>query len=216
MNMILPKIAESGLVAIIRGIDKNYLLSAVDALMEGGCNTVEITCDTPSAIEMINTLKENFKNELIIGAGTVLDRQTARLAILAGAQFVLMPHLSVDVIEICNLYGKDVVPGVMTPTEITQALQLGCKMVKIFPASILGARYFTNILKPIAQIQMMAVGGINISNAADYLRAGAVALGVGKSLINKEILERGEYSEIIAKTREYLRIICEVKGNIAR
>lgn len=209
--MSLSKIAESGLVAIIRGIEKKYLLPAVSALMEGGCNIVEVTCDTPDAMEMIDTLNKHFGNDLLIGAGTVLDRETARIAILSGAQFILMPHLSEDVIEICNLYGKDVIPGVMTPTEITQALRLGCKMVKVFPASALGPKYFKDILGPIAQVQMMAVGGINIANAADYLKAGAVALGIGKNLVNRELTERGNYSEITAKTKEYLKIIHESK-----
>ena len=209
--MSLSLIAETGLVAITRGTEEEYLIPVVEALAEGGCKAVEVTCNTPGAIEMISKLRDSFGKELLIGAGTVLDRETARLAILAGAQYILMPHFSKEVVEIGNLYGKDVIPGVMSPTEITQALQLGVKMVKVFPASTLGAEYFSNILGPYSNLQMMAVGGINLKNAADFLRAGAIALGIGSDLVNNKIVQDGRYNEIKRKTEQYLKIIREVR-----
>ncbi|RKO67026.1 bifunctional 4-hydroxy-2-oxoglutarate aldolase/2-dehydro-3-deoxy-phosphogluconate aldolase [Desulfofundulus salinus] len=209
--MSLDLITDTGLVVIIRGTKKEELLPVVDALREGGVKVIEVTCNTPGALEMIGELRNKFGNELSVGAGTVLDRETARLAILAGAQFLISPHLSREVVELGNLYGKAVIPGIMTPTEIAQALQWGVKMVKVFPAAALGAKYFTDVLGPLAQTQLMAVGGVNIANAGDFLQAGATALGIGSDLVNREVARRGSYREITAKARQYLKIITEVR-----
>lgn len=209
--MSLSLIADTGLVAIIRGTEEKYLITVVEALAEGGCKAVEVTCNTPGAFEMISKLRDSFGRELLIGAGTVLDRETARLAILAGAQYILMPHFSKEVVEIGNIYGIDVIPGVITPTEITQALQLGVKMVKVFPAGSLGAKYFSNILGAYPNLQMMAVGGINLNNAADFLRAGSIALGIGSDLVNNNLIQKGGYHEIKNKTKQYFKLIREVR-----
>lgn len=208
--MSLETILATGLVAIIRGTKKQELLSLAGALREGGVQAVEITCNTPGAVDMIDELRVHFGKELLVGAGTVLDRETARLAILAGAQFILSPHLSREVVEVGNLYGKPVIPGVMTLTEITLALRWGASMVKVFPAASLGTRYFTGILGPLPQARLMAVGGISLDNAGDFLRAGAVALGVGGNLV--QAARESEYRDVTAKARKYLKVIKEERG----
>lgn len=208
MNMDL--IVETGLVAIIRGTKKEKLFSLVDALQEGGVRVVEVTCNTPGAVEMIGELVTSYGKDLLIGAGTVLDGATARMAILAGAEFILSPHLSREVLETANLYGKPAIPGVMTPTEVTLALKWGARMVKVFPAAVLGTRYFKDLHGPLPQAELMAVGGVNLDNAADFIRAGAVALGIGGNLTKVGLGE--SYREVTAKAREYLRIIKEARN----
>lgn len=206
--MTLDLIANTGLVAIIRGTKKQELFPLIDALREGGVKAVEITCNTPGAIDMIGEVNSYFGKELLVGAGTVLDKETARLALLAGAQFLLAPHLAREVIEVGNLYGKPVIPGVMTPSEITRALQWGVQMVKVFPAAVLGAKYLKDVLGPLPQTKFMAVGGVSLANAGEFLRAGASALGIGGNLVK---VNRGGYQEVTAKAKEYLKIIREAR-----
>ncbi|GAB6180026.1 bifunctional 4-hydroxy-2-oxoglutarate aldolase/2-dehydro-3-deoxy-phosphogluconate aldolase [Desulfotomaculum defluvii] len=201
-------VKETGVVSIIRGIEKEELLPYVSALQEGGIKAVEVTCNTPGAIDMISQLRAYFGEEMFVGAGTVLDKETASLVISAGAQFILSPHLSQEVIEVGNLYGRPVVPGAMTPTEVIQAIRWGAQMVKIFPAGVLGTQYFKNILGPYPQAQMMAVGGVNISNAADFLRAGAVSLGTSDLF---KAMRTGGSREVIARAKEYLEIVQTVR-----
>ncbi|GAB6152202.1 bifunctional 4-hydroxy-2-oxoglutarate aldolase/2-dehydro-3-deoxy-phosphogluconate aldolase [Desulfosporosinus burensis] len=214
--MSLQYIRDTGLVAIIRGCKKEEILPAVEALREGGVNVLEVACNTPGALEMIEQLRCHFGENILVGAGTVLERTMARSAILAGAEFLLSPSLSREVIEIGNLYGKTVIPGVMTPTEIVKALQWGAKMVKVFPAATLGTGYFKDILGPISQVQLMAVGGINSSNAAGFLKAGATVLGIGSELVDKDLIRRGRYEEITAKAKQFLSIIAEARQGGSR
>lgn len=207
--MNLDVIMSTGLVAIIRGTKKQELLPLVDALREGGVQAVEVTCNTPGALEMTGELRVRFGKELLVGAGTVLDQETARLAILAGAQFLISPHLSKEVVEAGNLYGTPVIPGVMTPTEIARALKWGAPVVKVFPAAALGTGYFAGISGSLPQARLMAVGGVSLANAGDFLRAGAIALGVGGDLVRAA--REGGYRDVTAKAREYLRIIQELR-----
>ncbi|MEG6520735.1 bifunctional 4-hydroxy-2-oxoglutarate aldolase/2-dehydro-3-deoxy-phosphogluconate aldolase [Desulfotomaculum sp. 1211_IL3151] len=205
-------VKETGVVSIVRGVKKEELIPLVSALQEGGIKAVEVTCNTPGAIDMINQLRTHFDKEMFVGAGTVLDKETASLVIAAGAQFILSPHLSQEVIEVGNLYGKPVVPGAMTPTEVIQAIRWGAKMVKIFPAGVLGTQYFKNILGPYPHAQMMVVGGVNINNAADFLRAGATSLGTTDLF---KAMAEGGTKEVIARSKAYLEIVQRVRQESA-
>lgn len=209
--MSLQCIRDTGLVAIIRGCKTKDVLQLVEALREGGVKAVEVACNTPGALEMIEQVRCHFGEKILVGAGTVLGRTTARLAILAGAEFLLSPNLSRDVIEVGNRYGKSVIPGVMTPTEIVKALQWGAKMVKVFPAATLGTGYIKDILGPISQAQLMAVGGISSSNAADFLKAGVSVLGIGSELVDLKLIQMGKYEEITTKAKKVIRIIAEAR-----
>lgn len=209
--MSLQRICDTGLVAIIRGCKTKDVLPLVEALREGGVKAVEVACNTPGALEMIEQIRCYFGEKILVGAGTVLERTTARLAILAGAEFLLSPNLSRDVIEVGNRYGKSVIPGVMTPTEIVKALQWGVKMVKVFPAATLGTGYIKDILGPISQAQLMAVGGISSSNAAGFLKAGVSVLGIGSELVDLKLIQMGKYEEITAKAKKVIRIIAEAR-----
>ncbi|WP_313560007.1 bifunctional 4-hydroxy-2-oxoglutarate aldolase/2-dehydro-3-deoxy-phosphogluconate aldolase [Ruminiclostridium cellobioparum] len=209
---ILNCIAQTGIVSIIRGIDEAYIDNTVKALYNGGIRNVEITFDTPGAVRMIENVKNLFGEKMLVGAGTVLDAETARTAILSGADFILSPSLSAGVIEMCSRYGKLAVPGVLTPTEIITAWELGAQLVKIFPAGALGPTYIKDIKAPLKQIEIMAVGGINISNAAEFIRSGAMSVGVGSELVNRRIVYEGNYDLITKNSIQFVESI-KVKQN---
>ena len=209
---ILNCIAQTGIVSIIRGIDEAYIDNTVKALYNGGIRNVEITFDTPGAVRMIENVKNLFGEKMLVGAGTVLDAETARTAILSGADFILSPRLSAGVIEMCSRYGKLAVPGVLTPTEIITAWELGAQLVKIFPAGAFGPTYIKDIKAPLKQIEIMAVGGINISNAAEFIRSGAMSVGVGSELVNRRIVYEGNYDLITKNSIQFVESI-KVKQN---
>ena len=203
----LSKIGETRIVSIIRNIPKECLLSTVDALYKGGIRCIEITMDSPKALEMIALAKETYADNILIGAGTVLDEPTARSVILAGAEFVLSPTLSTKVIEVCHTYGKLAIPGVFTPTEALTATQAGAPIVKVFPVSSVGPNYIKDLKGPLAQIRLMPVGGIDEKNAKDYLKSGAFAVGVGSSLVNQKDVLNGDFEKI---TKRATALIQEV------
>lgn len=209
---ILNCIAQTGIVSIIRGIDEAYIDNTVKALYNGGIRNVEITFDTPGAVRMIENVKNLFGEKMLVGAGTVLDAETARTAILSGADFILSPSLSAGVIEMCSRYGKLAVPGVLTPTEVITAWELGAQLVKIFPAGAFGPTYIKDIKAPLKQIEIMAVGGINISNAAEFIKSGAMSVGVGSELVNRRIVYEGNYDLITKNSIQFVESI-KVKQN---
>lgn len=212
LRNILNCIAQTGIVSIIRGIDEAYIGDTVKALYNGGIRNVEITFDTPGAVRMIENVKNLFGEKMLVGAGTVLDAETARTAILSGADFILSPSLSAGVIEMCSRYGKLAVPGVLTPTEIITAWQLGAQLVKIFPARAFGSAYIKDIKAPLKQIEIMAVGGINIANAAEFIKSGAMSVGVGSELVNRKIVYEGNYDLITKNSIQFVESI-KVKQN---
>ncbi len=192
----LKRLESSGVVAILRGIEKGKVIPTVKALYDGGITCVEITFNTTGAKEMIAQIKETFDDALMVGAGTVIDDITAKIAIDAGATFVLSPSLHREVIELCNRYGVISVPGVYTPTEIVQAYKWGADIVKIFPADAVGPKYIKSIRGPLDHIPIMAVGGVDLENAEDFIRAGAMSVGVGSALTPKRYLELEQYEKI--------------------
>ena len=167
---LLRIISKYKLVAIVRGIEEKDVDKVVEALYQAGIRAVEIAMNTSGALRMIEAVKDKFGEKMLIGAGTVLDPESARNSIQAGADFILSPTLSLPVIEMCNRYSKLAVPGVLTPTEILTAWEAGAQLVKIFPARAFGPKYIRDIKGPLPQVEMMAVGGVSLENAEDFTR----------------------------------------------
>ena len=203
------RILETGIVAIIRGIDADVCTEVVDAIAAGGVDAIEITANTPGAVDMIRRVSEEF-DEVVIGAGTVLDSETARAVQLAGAEFVVTPTVDTDVIETCNRYGTPIASGVMTPTEALTAAEAGADFCKLFPAATTGPGHVSAINGPLPQVPIIPTGGVSLDNAAAFFEAGAVALGVGSAIVDNDAIDAGEFgvltenaSEFVALAEEY-------------
>lgn len=193
---MLESIRKTGVVAIMRAKSSEQLLAAADAVLAGGVNAIEVTMTTPGAIGIVEQATAKYGAEVIFGAGSVLDPETARAVILAGAQFVVAPTLNLKTVEICRRYGVPVIPGAYTPTEILTAWEAGADMVKVFPASAGGPAYLKAVKAPLPQVRLVPVGGVNLNTTADFIRAGAEVVGVGGSLINQKLLDAGDFDEI--------------------
>ena len=200
----LTRIRDCGVVAIIRGVCGEKLINVVTALYEGGIDCIEVTFNTPGAKGMISEIKKIFGEEIVVGAGTVIDEVTAKTAIDAGAQFILSPSLHREVIEISNQHGVISIPGAYTPTEMVMAYKWGADIVKIFPA--IGPEYIKALRGPLNHIPIMAVGGINLENATQFIKAGSLCLGVGSALMPKNVIEQNGFEHIKELAREFRRI----------
>lgn len=190
------RIRECGVIAIMRASSSDQLLAAADAILAGGVNAIEVTMTTPGALRVVEQAAARYGSDVLFGAGSVLDAETARAAILAGAQFIVGPTLDVATIQLCKRYSVTVIPGAYTPTEILTAWQAGADMVKVFPADIGGPAYLKAIKAPLPQVSLVPVGGVDLNTAADFIRAGAAALGVGSALINQKLLDEGNFAEL--------------------
>jgi 2-dehydro-3-deoxyphosphogluconate aldolase/(4S)-4-hydroxy-2-oxoglutarate aldolase len=188
----------TGLIAIVRLDSSGELVKAAKAIAAGGVSVIEFTMTTPGALRTIEESSKSLGGDVLIGAGTVLDAETARAAILAGAEFIVAPTLNPEVIELCHRYDKIVVPGAYTPTEILSAWELGADFVKLFPAEIGGPAYLKAVRAPLPQVKLIAVGGVSVETAASFIRAGAAALGVGSSLVNQKIVAAGQFDKLTA------------------
>ena len=209
----LDLIRETGIVAIMRAASSEQLIAAADAIKQGGVCAIEVTMTTPGALNVIAEATRKYGQDVLFGAGTVLDTETARAAILAGAGFVVAPTLSLPVIELCNRYGIPVMPGCYTPTEMLTAWEAGADMVKLFPADVGGPALIKALLAPLPQLQIVPVGGVDLNTAADFIKNGAVALGVGSSLINQKLLDAATSGacDMTELTRRAAAFIAEVK-----
>jgi len=205
LNETLQEINKTKLVAIIRSNSSDKLESTVKSLYDGGIRVVEVTMNTPGALNGIERMKALYP-DMLIGAGTVLDPETARQSILSGASFILTPTLKRSTVEMANRYNVPIIPGVLTPTEVLTAYEYGAKMVKIFPIRSLGPSYISDLKGPLPYIQTMVVGGISLENAEEYLRAGANSLGIGSSLVDDKLIERGEFKEIEKRAARFVEI----------
>lgn len=204
----LKLVRETGIIAIMRAQSSDQLIAAADAIRAGGVRVIEVTMTTPGALSVITAATKKYGNEVLFGAGTVLDAETARAAILAGAGFIVAPTLNLDVIRLCNRYSVPVMPGCATPTEMLTAWEAGADMIKLFPADVGGPDLIKAILAPLPQLQIVPVGGVDLNTAAAFIRKGAVALGVGGSLINQKLLDSGDMAEL---SRRATAFIDEVK-----
>lgn len=196
------------IVAVIRGAQPNQILPIAQALIEGGISAFEITVESPNVCNSIAKLKEEFGNEIFIGAGTVLDPETARSVIMAGAEFIFSPTVNVETIKMTKRYGVLSIPGALTPTEILTAYEHGGDIIKVFPADVLGITYFKSLLGPLPQIPLMPTGGVNLDNIKNYFKTGAVAAGVGNSLVNpRNLNSEKDYINLTKKAKQFSSII---------
>ncbi|WP_202081680.1 bifunctional 4-hydroxy-2-oxoglutarate aldolase/2-dehydro-3-deoxy-phosphogluconate aldolase [Caldalkalibacillus salinus] len=200
----LERLLESGVVAVVRKVDRDKVLSVIASLVKGGVTAIEVTMDSEDALSVISEAKEKYGDQAVIGAGTVLDGESAQLAIQAGAEFIFAPTLSEQTIKVANRYGKIVIPGVFTPTEILQAYEWGADLVKVFPASVLGPQFIKDLQGPLGHIPMMPTGGLTLDNVEGYMNAGAVAAGIGGSLLNKTYIKNAEWDKLTDLARQFV------------
>jgi 2-dehydro-3-deoxyphosphogluconate aldolase / (4S)-4-hydroxy-2-oxoglutarate aldolase len=205
---IMQQMHELGLVPVLRASSAEEAITIADAILAGGVNILEITMTVPGAIRVIEQLAKHHGEKLLLGAGTVLDPETARNCILAGAQFIVSPALDVRTIELCRRYSVPILPGALTPTEILTAWQAGADVVKVFPCSALGgAKYLQALKGPLPQIQLIPTGGVSLSTAEEFLAAGAFALGVGGDLVDAKAAREGRTSVITENAQKYISIV---------
>lgn len=200
----LRAIEESGVVAVIRANSADELMQITTALNKGGVKALEITMTSPGALETIRAAVNELGDQAIIGVGSVLDAETARMAILAGAQFVVSPVFKPEIVEMCRRYSKACIPGGFTPTEILAAWEAGADVVKIFPATKLGPGYIKDLKGPLPQIKVTPTGGVNLENTPDFIRAGAAFVGVGGALVDKKLVANQDWDGLAALAQKFV------------
>ena len=204
---IVARIERERVVAVIRLADPEKLRAVIDALAAGGVRVFEVTMTVPGAIELIAQLKRGLPQELLVGAGTVTDADTARRAIEAGARFVVSPVFRRNVIDACREHDVPAMPGCFTPTEILDAWEAGADIVKVFPSTSLGPTFIKDVRAPLPQLKLMPTGGVSIENAADWLRAGAVAVGIGSALVDAAAVKEGDFAALTQRARRLMASI---------
>ena len=206
-------IMENGIIPVIRASSADLAMRAADAVLRGGIRTVEITMTVPGAIHVMEKVAERMGDQVLLGAGTVLDAETARAAILAGAEFIVSPSLKLAVIEVAHRYSKPAIPGALTPTEVLTAWEAGADFVKVFPAgNVGGPKYIRALRAPFPHIELVPTGGVNLETATDYLLAGAAALGVGNDLVDPKALAAGKLDIIEDNARKFLECVCKARS----
>lgn len=211
---VLRQIHEVGLVPVLRAPSAESAIAAAAAIEAGGVPVLEVTMTVPGAIEVIQAMVRSSQGRVLIGAGTVLDPETARTCMLAGAQFIVGPSLNLKTIEICHRYAVTVIPGALTPTEVVAAWEAGADVVKVFPCgSMGGAKYVASLKGPLPQVDLIPTGGVSLANAAEFLAAGAFALGVGADLVDSAALANGRYEIITENARKYVRVVEQARAS---
>ena len=203
----LQDIISCGVVAIVRVSSAREAMEVCGAIAKGGVKPIEVTMTVPGAIDVIKEFRKVVGDEVLVGAGTVLDPETARAVILAGAEFIVTPTLNLKVIETCHRYGKVVIPGTFTPTEILTAWEAGADIVKVFPAGVVGPKYLKDIRGPLPQIRLTPTGGVTLENTPDFIRAGAVAVSVATALVNKKAVIEKKYDVITENARKFIEAV---------
>jgi 2-dehydro-3-deoxyphosphogluconate aldolase/(4S)-4-hydroxy-2-oxoglutarate aldolase len=203
----LKQVTDAGVVAVIRAQSKDQLIGLTEALLAGGVPSIEVTMSTPKAIAGIEMLADKFGDTAVIGVGTVIDAATARDAIAAGAQFVVSPVCDETIISTTRRYGKTMISGAFTPTEILRAWTLGSDVVKVFPSTVLGPGYFKDILAPLPQLRLTPTGGVDLKNVADWIKAGAVFVGAGSSLVTKDALAKNDWASVTNNAKAFVEAI---------
>ena len=204
---VLQQLRKIGLVPVLRAESEEQGLALAEAIAAGGVTVLEVTMTVPGAVRLMARLTKE-RPDLLIGAGTVLDPETARICMLEGAQFVVSPSLNVKTVEICQRYSIAVLPGALTPTEVVTAWQCGADVIKVFPANALGgAKYLKSLKAPLPQVEMIPTGGVSLATAHEFLEAGAFALGVGADLVDTKAIAAGQHEKITENARKYLEIV---------
>ena len=203
----LKRATECGIVAVVRAPDPTGLVEVIRALADGGVTVAEVTFTVPGAAEVIREARRQLGDRVFLGAGTVLDPETARIALLAGAEFIVSPTVNLDVIRLCRRYDKLVMPGAFTPTEILAAWEAGADVVKVFPADALGPAFFKAMRGPLPQVKLMPTGGVDLTTATEYLKAGAVCLGIGSQLVDPQLVAAREFDKLSELARKYVAVV---------
>lgn len=211
----LQRVLDSGLVAVVRSPDSQQLVEVCRALADGGISVVEITMTVPDALDVVRQVRKALGDRVLLGAGTILDAETARAALLAGAEYLVAPTLNLDVIRVCQRYSKLVMPGCFTPTEILTAWEAGADVVKVFPADVLGPAFFKAVRAPLPQVRLMPTGGVDLTTAAEFLKAGACCLGVGSQLVEPRAVATGNFDRIRELARQYVQIVRETRASLS-
>jgi 2-dehydro-3-deoxyphosphogluconate aldolase/(4S)-4-hydroxy-2-oxoglutarate aldolase len=211
----LRHILDGGIVAVVRSPDSRQLVEVVRALADGGVTVAEITMTVPDALDVVRAVRRELGDRVLLGAGTMLDPETGRAALLAGAEYLVAPTLNLELIRLCQRYGKLVMPGAFTPTEILTAWEAGADVVKVFPADVVGPAFFKALRGPLPQVRLMPTGGVDLTTAADFLRAGACCLGVGSQLVEPWAVAEGNFDRIRDLARKYVEIVRQVRSAAA-
>lgn len=212
---ILSFITEVGIVPVVRTNSAESAVKAVEAIYAGGVRAAEITMTVPGAIKALEKVADQFGNKIVLGAGTVLDPETARACMLAGAEFFVTPSLNVKTIQMAKRYSKVICPGALTPTEVLTAWDAGADIVKIFPCgNVGGAKYIKALKGPFPQIEMIPTGGVNLETAGEFLKAGACAVAVGGELVDAKSIKEGRYDAIEQKARQYLEAVAKARSEM--
>lgn len=213
----LSKIRDVGLIPIVRVPTEEDAMRAAEVIAQGGIGIAEITMTVPGALRVMEGVAARYGDKVLLGAGTILDPETCRAAILAGAEFIVTPSLDVRVIEMARRYGKPVFPGALTPTEVVTAWQAGADMVKIFPCGPVGGPKYIKALKgPLPQIDMVPTGGVNLDNAAEFIKAGAAAVAVGSELVDMKVLKEGKLDQIAETARKFVEAVRAGRAALAK
>jgi 2-dehydro-3-deoxyphosphogluconate aldolase / (4S)-4-hydroxy-2-oxoglutarate aldolase len=210
---VIQSIRDVGVIPVVRARSAEEAMQAIDAIRAGGISVLEITMTVPGALGVIEEVSTRYGAEAMVGAGTVLDAGTARACILAGARFVVSPSLDLETIAVCREHGVAVMPGGLTPTEVVHAWSSGADFVKVFPAGAVGgANYIKSLKAPLPQIELVPTGGVSLLTAADFIKAGASALGVGSDLVDLKAIREGQQHLITERAREFVRIVQETRA----
>ena len=211
-TQIVQRIVDQGAVAVIRADNPSTLKYIVEALLKAGMSTIEVTMTVPRALDIIEETARTMGDQITLGVGSVLDPETARMAINAGAQYVVCPTFKPSIIQMAHRYDLPAMPGCFTPTEILEAHEAGADVVKVFPADVVGMKFFKAIKAPMPHLQLMPTGGVSLTNAGEWLNAGACAVGVGSALLDKKAIAEGRYEQLTENARVLLNTIAEARG----
>ena len=210
----LRRVLECGVVAVVRSPDSGRLVEVCRALADGGVTVVEITMTVPDALDVVRAVRVALGDRILLGAGTILDPETARAALLAGAEYLVAPTVNLDVIRLCQRYDKLIMPGAFTPTEILAAWEAGADIVKVFPAEVLGPAFFKAVRGPLPQVRLMPTGGVDLTTAAEFLKAGACCLGVGSQLVEPKAVAAGHFDRIRDLARQYVQVVAKTRESL--
>ncbi len=204
---------EGGVIPVIRAKSADEALKVVEAIRKGGINTIEITMTVPGALGVMERLAKEAGGEILLGAGSVLDSETARASILAGAEFIVGPCLNLELVRLCKRYSKIIIPGALTPTEIMSAWEMGADIVKVFPAGQLGGpSYIKSIKAPLPQVLLNPTGGVSLDNAGEFIKAGASVISAGSALVDKKAVAQGKLEVITRKAEQFVEEVRKARG----
>ncbi len=210
----LQKTLDTGIVSIIRAKSGEQLVEVAKALYEGGIDVIEVTFTVPGVLDIISAVKKELGDRILLGAGTVLDTESARAAILAGAEFIVTPTVKPEVIQLCNRYSKAVMPGAFTPTEILTAWEAGADFVKVFPADVGGPGYLKAVHGPLPQVRLLPTGGVDLNTLPAFVKAGASAVGLGSALVEKSAVESGDMDRIRSLAEQYVALLQKTRSEL--